>query len=78
MAVSYTIEAGWEHSVHECPMCGTAYTIEALKTINHFTRPHRVVLGTNFLVTDNCECHNDHEAEEEQALWDAETQTWKG
>ena len=72
MAVSYTIEAGWEHSIHECPMCGTAYTIEALKTINHYTR------RTNLLVTDNCQCHNDHEAEEEQALWDTETQTWKG
>ncbi len=36
-------------------MCGTAYNIEALKHINHFTG------RTNFLVTDNCDCHDKHE-----------------
>jgi hypothetical protein len=83
MAVSYTIT--WQErdedgnrgeSIHQCPLCGIDYEITV--------KPPEVLPMTRvwpkvvFSVTDNCQCHNDHEAEEEQALWDAETQTWRG
>jgi hypothetical protein len=48
-------------------MCREAYTETVDNGTPWFSR-----------YTDNCDCHNDHEAEEEQALWDTETQTWKG
>ncbi len=60
MAISYTItsqdmvEDGDRcDTLHQCPLCGIAYTIVKKRTnIRNQTG--------DYLVTDNCDCHDDH------------------
>jgi hypothetical protein len=50
MAVNYQMDNRDTRGVHQCPMCGEAYTETVDSGTPWFSR-----------YTDNCDCHNRHE-----------------